>query len=89
MREAAGKAGEQLKEATSKAGQRLAAAAEERGLNTEGLKEVARDVGEAFSDALEEKNQTAGSGARTSSTKSAHSSANINQRGPAKKGGPN
>ena len=63
----------------------------ERGLNTEGLKEVARDVGEAFSDALEKEdaNQTARSGARTSSTKSAQSSANINQRGPAKKGGPN
>ena len=91
LREAAGKAGEQLKEATSKAGQRLAAAADERGLNTEGLKEVARDVGEAFSDALEKEdaNQTARSGARTSSTKSAQSSANINQRGPAKKGGPN
>lgn len=91
LREAASKAGEQLKEATSKAGQRLAAAADERGLNTEGLKEVARDVGEAFSDALEKEdaNQTARSGARTSSTKSAHSSANINQRGPAKKGGPN
>ena len=71
--------GEQLKEATSKAGQRLAAAADERGLNTEGLKEVARDVGEAFNDALEKEdvNQTARSGARTSSTKSVQSSANI------------
>ena len=70
LREAASKAGEQLKEATSKAGQRLAAAADEHGLNTEGLKEVARDVGEAFSDALEKEdaNQTARSGARTSST---------------------
>ena len=58
MREAAGKAGEQLKEATSKAGQRLAAAADERGLKTEGLKEVARDVGEAFSDALEKEDET-------------------------------
>ena len=53
MREAAGKAGAQLKDAASKAGQRLAAAADERGLNTEGFKEVARDVGETFSGALE------------------------------------
>ena len=88
LREAAGKAGEQLKDAASKAGQRLAAAADERGFNTEGLKEVARDVGEAFSEALEKEDasQTARSGARTYSTKS---SQNINQRGPAKKGGPN
>ena len=53
LRDAAGKAGEQLKDAATKAGQRLAAAADERGLNTEGLKEVARDVGETFSNALE------------------------------------
>ena len=53
IREAAGKAGGQLKDAASKAGQRLAAAADERGLNTQGFKEVARDVGAAFSEALE------------------------------------
>jgi hypothetical protein len=53
LRDAAGRAGEQLKDAATKAGQRLAAAADERGLNTEGFKEVARDVGEAFSSALE------------------------------------
>jgi len=55
LRDAAGRAGEQLKGAATKAGQRLAAAADERGLNTEGLKEVARDVGETFSSALEGK----------------------------------
>jgi gas vesicle protein len=53
LRDAAGRAGEQLKDAATKAGHRLAAAADERGLNTEGLKEVARDVGETFSNALE------------------------------------
>src|SRR4029078_3683924 len=91
LRDAAGKAGEQLKDAATKAGQRLAAAADERGLNTEGLKEVAQDVGEAFSGACEKEDakQTARSGARIFSSKSAQSSANINQRGPAKKGGPN
>ena len=49
LRDAAGRAGEQLKDAATKAGQRLAAAADERHL--EGLKEVARDVGETFSSA--------------------------------------
>jgi hypothetical protein len=53
LRQAAGEAGEHLKEATSQAGKRLAAAADERGLNAEGLMDVARDVGDAFSSALE------------------------------------
>jgi hypothetical protein len=53
LRQAAGEAGEHLKEAASQAGQRLSAAAEERGMNAEGLKEVARDVGDAFGSALE------------------------------------
>jgi hypothetical protein len=84
MREAAGKAGEQLKDAASKAGQRLAAAADERGLNTEGFREVARDVGETFSSALENDNKnTRQSAARTSST------ASNNPGGSGKKGGQN
>ena len=52
LKDAAGRAGEQLKEASAKAGERLMSAAEERGLTSEGLKEVARDVGDAFSGAL-------------------------------------
>jgi hypothetical protein len=91
LREAAGKAGEQLKDAASKAGQRLAAAADKRGLNTEGLKDVARDVGEAFTDALEKEdsNQTARSGGRTSSNTAVRSTSSTTQRAQSKKGGPN
>jgi hypothetical protein len=88
LREAAGNAGEQLKGAASKAGQRLGAVADERGLNREGLKEMARDVSDAFTGALESEegsNQTS-SPARASSIQS---SAKIDQRGPSKKGGTN
>jgi len=52
LADAAGKAGEQLKDAGAKAGERLMSAAEDRGLNSEGLKEVARDVAGAFGDAM-------------------------------------
>jgi phage-related minor tail protein len=38
--------------AGAQAGERLMSAAEERGLTGEGFKEVAREVGDAFSDAL-------------------------------------
>jgi hypothetical protein len=91
LRGAAGKAGEQLKGAAAKAGQRLAAAADEHGLNTEGLKDVARDVSETFSDALENKDvdQAPRSGGRTSPTTMAQSTASTNQRVQGKKGGPN
>jgi hypothetical protein len=50
--DAAGKVGEQLKEAGAQAGERLMSAAEERGLTRDGLKEVAQEVGDAFSSAL-------------------------------------
>src|SRR4029077_7604845 len=88
LRDAAGKAGEQLKDAATKAGQRLAAAADERGLNTEGLKEVARDVGEAFSNALEgeEANQIAQPKSQSSSKLARPAT---NQRDSSTKGGPN
>jgi hypothetical protein len=46
--ELAERTGEQLKEATAKAGERLMSAAEERGLNADGLKEVAKEVAGAF-----------------------------------------
>lgn len=45
---AAAKVGEQLKQATMRAGERLKSAAEERGLHTEGLKEVAGEVADTF-----------------------------------------
>jgi hypothetical protein len=52
LRSAAGHIGEQLVEAGTQAGERLRQVAEERGLTSEGLKEAARDVGEAFSSSL-------------------------------------
>jgi hypothetical protein len=87
LRDAAGRAGEQLKDAATKAGQRLAAAADERGLNTEGLKEVARDVGETFSNALEgeEANQITQPKSQSSSKLARPAT---NQR-DSRKGGPN
>ena len=50
--DAAERAGDHLKEAGAQAGESLMNAAEERGLTGEGLKEVAREVGDAFSNAL-------------------------------------
>lgn len=52
LRDAAGQVSERVKDAGAQAGERLMSAAEERGLTTEGLKEVARDVGDTFSDTL-------------------------------------
>jgi ElaB/YqjD/DUF883 family membrane-anchored ribosome-binding protein len=52
LRSAAEDMGEQLMEAGMQAGERLSEVAEERGLTSEGLKEAARDVGEAFSSSL-------------------------------------
>jgi hypothetical protein len=52
LMDAAERAGDHLKEAGAQAGESLMNAAEERGLTGEGLKEVAREVGDAFSNAL-------------------------------------
>jgi hypothetical protein len=52
LRSAAGHIGEQLVDAGMQAGERLSEVAEERGLTSEGLKEAARGVGEAFSSSL-------------------------------------
>jgi hypothetical protein len=49
---AAGKIGDQLKEATSRAGDTLKTAADNRGLSTEGLKDVAEEVVGTFKDSL-------------------------------------
>jgi hypothetical protein len=86
LRDAAGRAGEQLKGAATKAGQRLAAAADERGLNTEGLKEVARDVGETFSSALEGKDANQNTQSKSQSSSKLGRSA-TNQRDSSGKGG--
>jgi hypothetical protein len=88
LRDAAGRAGEQLKDAATKTGQRLAAAADERGLNTEGLKEVARDVGETFSSALEGEDANQNTQSKSQSSSKLARSA-TNQRDSSRKGGPN
>jgi flagellar hook-basal body complex protein FliE len=48
MSKVAERFGDQLKQATSKAGEKLKTAAEERGLHTEGLKDVAGEVVDTF-----------------------------------------
>jgi hypothetical protein len=52
LRQAAGKAAERVKDAAGKAGDRLKSAAQERGLTTEGLKEVAGEVTDTFTNAV-------------------------------------
>jgi hypothetical protein len=52
LADAASKAGDSIVEAAGAAGERLKSAAAEHGLNTEGLKEIARDVAGTFSDAV-------------------------------------
>jgi hypothetical protein len=55
LSDAAQRVGGQFKDATAKAGQALKTAAEERGLTTEGLKEVASEAVGAFGDSLKQK----------------------------------
>ena len=50
--DAAEQVGAQLKQATVKAGQKLKSEAEDRGLNAEGLKEVASEVASTFSSTM-------------------------------------
>jgi hypothetical protein len=57
LKEAAEKAGEKVMEAAGKAGERLKSAAEERGLTSEGMKEVAGEVAGAFNDAISGKSE--------------------------------
>ena len=68
VRQAAGKAAERVKDAAGKAGERLKSAAEERGLTTEGLKELAGEVSDTFTNAVSGKpeDQNRGSAARQS-----------------------
>jgi hypothetical protein len=60
LREAAGKAGERVKDAAGKAGERLKEAAEERGLTSEGLKDLAGDVADTFTSAVSGKSDDRG-----------------------------
>ena len=52
LKDLAEEAGERAMEAAGKAGERLKSAAQERGLTSEGLKEVAGDVASTFKDAM-------------------------------------
>jgi hypothetical protein len=52
LTEAAGRAGENLMGAATEAGQRFVSAANQRGLSSEGLKDLAGEVAESFSNAL-------------------------------------
>jgi hypothetical protein len=58
LRQAAGKAAEKVKDAAGKAGDRLKSAAEERGLTSEGLKELAGEVADTFTSAVSGKPET-------------------------------
>jgi hypothetical protein len=62
VRQAAGKAAERVKDAAGKAGERLKSAAEERGLTREGLKEVAGEVTDTFTNAVSGKPDDQGRG---------------------------
>jgi hypothetical protein len=52
LRQAAGKATEKVKDAAGKASERFKSAAEERGLTSEGIKELAGEVADTFTDAV-------------------------------------
>jgi hypothetical protein len=54
LKDAAIKAGEQIKGAGVQAKEKLASVAEDHGLTAEGLKDMAQEVGDAFSQALSE-----------------------------------
>ncbi len=64
LTEAAGKAGERVVEAAGKAGERLKSAAEERGLTSEGLKELAGEVTDTFTSAVSGKSEDQGGAPR-------------------------
>jgi len=59
--DAAQRVGDQLKDATAAAGESLKNAARERGLNQDGLKEVATEAAEAFSNRMSGREEPAGS----------------------------
>ena len=62
MSKAAERVGDQLRQATVKAGEKLKSAAEERGLHTEGLKEVAGEVADTFKASMRGESKTTDSG---------------------------
>ena len=85
LSEAASSAGQQLGQAASKAGERLMGVAEERGLNTQGLKEAATDVAEAFTGAFAGEQQKNPSGQSGGGSQGTASNSNLGQSGQAGK----
>ena len=79
LSEAASSAGQQLSQAASKAGERLMGVAEERGLNTQGLKEAATDVAEAFTGAFGGEQQKNPGGQSGGGSQGTGSSSNFGQ----------
>jgi hypothetical protein len=68
LAEAAGKAGENLREAAGKAGEKLKEGAAERGLDPEGLKDLARDVADTFTSAAAAGNDKSSGGTAGATT---------------------
>ncbi|TKB77729.1 MAG: hypothetical protein E5W81_14710 [Mesorhizobium sp.] len=85
LTDTAERAGERLKESTEEAGKRLRRAAKERGLDADGLKEVASDVAGAFGSALSGEQPTESAWAPSAS--SGGSRAQSAQRGMPLSGG--
>ncbi|RWM85299.1 MAG: hypothetical protein EOR84_32190 [Mesorhizobium sp.] len=85
LTDTAERAGERLKESTGEAGKRLRRAAKERGLDADGLKEVASDVAGAFGSALSGEQPT--ESAQAPSSSSGGSRAQSAQRGMPQSGG--
>ncbi|WP_027152818.1 hypothetical protein [Mesorhizobium sp. WSM2561] len=85
LTDTAERAGERLKESTEEAGKRLRRAAKERGLDADGLKEVASDVAGAFGSALSGEQPT--ESAQAPSASSGGSRAQSAQRGMPQSGG--
>lgn len=54
MSKAAERVGDQLKQATTKAGEKLKSSAEERGLDSEGLKQMASEIADTFRSSMAE-----------------------------------
>jgi ElaB/YqjD/DUF883 family membrane-anchored ribosome-binding protein len=84
LKEAAERAGEKVRDAAGKAGERLKSAAEERGLTTEGLKEVASEVAGTFKDAMsgEPENRSGASQTGVSPVSSSSQSFGMEQNKP-------
>jgi len=81
LTDAAVSAGQQLGQAASQEGERLMDAADHRGLNTEGLKEVATDVAGAFGSAFTGEKGRSGQSAATSGGAVQSSTGGISQQG--------